>query len=438
MHTIVPTAQEPQPGPFDAARGRSGPVDTADVLLALLDARDGDAILGAAIHGLEGALGVDALGFFSGGVGLLRPAGGGPEVGSLSPAIREAILGLAAAPMRPSAAAPTSAAWDSADLAALPGEVVSENWFAVAVVVSGRIEAVLGIESTSRSLAAGDLSLVRAFGAASGRAMARQAECAAAVQRREAITQIVRHAAHELRTPLSTILGWSKLLLSGAGPANEETSRRCLEAIERAARAQAAHIDALVVETQRWTRADLPERPGAPPFEPTSSSAGEAVRAGRRPPESGSAPDEREVARPSSTPSVAPASPPRLDGLTVLVVDDNCDAREVFRLGLERRGARVVAAGSVREARDLLEAGPFDVLLSDIAMPDEDGLSLVSAARARHPTMRILAVSAFSDLDIIERALGTGADRYLTKPASPADIAVAVASVMGRVGAADG
>ena len=49
MHTIVPTAQEPQPVPFGAARGRPGPVDTADVLLALLDARDEDAILGAQI-----------------------------------------------------------------------------------------------------------------------------------------------------------------------------------------------------------------------------------------------------------------------------------------------------------------------------------------------------------------------------------------------------
>ena len=435
MQAIVPTVQEPQPVPSSAARERSGPFDTADTLLAVLDARDGHAILGAAIHGLEGALGVDAMGFFCGGAGLLRPARGGPEVASLSPAVQAVILGLAAAPTDPTAAAPPSGALESGDLRALPGEVVSENWFAVAVVVSGRVEAVLGVVSTSRALAAGDLSLVRAFGAASGRAMARQAECAAAVQRRDAITQIVRHAAHDLRTPLSTILGWSKLLLSGGGPSNEGMSRRGLEAIERAARAQAAHIDAFVVEAQRWTRAEVPERPGAPPFEPTSSSTGEAVRAGRRPPESGSAPGEREVARP---PSVAPASPPRLDGLTVLVVDDNSDAREVFCLGLERRGAHVATAGSAREARVLLEDRPFDVLLSDIAMPDEDGLSLISAARTRHPTMRILAVSAFSDLDIIERALGTGADRYLTKPASPADIAVAVASVIGRVGAADG
>ena len=72
---------------------------------------------------------------------------------------------------------------------------------------------------------------------------------------------------------------------------------------------------------------------------------------------------------------------PRLIGLCVLVVDDEPDAREIMATALEASGARVEVAGSARDAFEILERTPIDVLLSDIAMPDEDGFALIRGAR---------------------------------------------------------
>ena len=72
----------------------------------------------------------------------------------------------------------------------------------------------------------------------------------------------------------------------------------------------------------------------------------------------------------------------RLDGLRVLVVDDETDAREVVGLVLRERGAEVQLAGSVLEALDLLRGRSFDVLVSDLAMPGADGYDLIRAVRS--------------------------------------------------------
>ena len=62
-----------------------------------------------------------------------------------------------------------------------------------------------------------------------------------------------------------------------------------------------------------------------------------------------------------------------LYGLKLLVVDDDVDTRELIDWVLRRAGAEVVTAGSAREALDALEKERFHLLISDIAMPDEDG-----------------------------------------------------------------
>ena len=72
----------------------------------------------------------------------------------------------------------------------------------------------------------------------------------------------------------------------------------------------------------------------------------------------------------------------RLDGVRVLVVDDEADARELFASILQAAGAAVTTAGSAAEARELMAAQPPQVLLSDIEMPGEDGYQLVKQARA--------------------------------------------------------
>src|SRR5262249_49810406 len=72
---------------------------------------------------------------------------------------------------------------------------------------------------------------------------------------------------------------------------------------------------------------------------------------------------------------------PVLAGVHILVVDDEPDTREVLSFSLARAGAMVVTAGSAAEARASLDVGGFDVLVSDIGMPGEDGYDLIRSIR---------------------------------------------------------
>jgi PAS domain S-box-containing protein len=115
-------------------------------------------------------------------------------------------------------------------------------------------------------------------------------------------------------------------------------------------------------------------------------------------------------------PADAPA--PHLDGLRLLLVDDEDDAREVGQAALRELGAEVTAAGSAREALALLEARRFDVLVSDIGMPEMDGLSLIRTVR-RQPataTLPAVALTAFAMLPDRQAGLSAGFQRYVAKP----------------------
>jgi signal transduction histidine kinase/ActR/RegA family two-component response regulator len=118
---------------------------------------------------------------------------------------------------------------------------------------------------------------------------------------------------------------------------------------------------------------------------------------------------------------------PRLDGITVLVVDDESDAREIIAHALQACGARVTVASGARDAFDVLASTDIDVLLSDIAMPDEDGYSLIRRVRAstntRVATIPAVAVTAHARKAEREQAFAAGFQRHLAKPVEPADLA---------------
>jgi CheY-like chemotaxis protein len=120
----------------------------------------------------------------------------------------------------------------------------------------------------------------------------------------------------------------------------------------------------------------------------------------------------------------------RLDGLRVLVVDDEADAREVMAQTLENYGASVELADSAREALEILEHIQVDVLLADIAMPDEDGFSLIRKIRASAmPSVSALpaaAVTAFTREEHRQHALTAGFQMHLGKPFQPAELVRAV------------
>jgi signal transduction histidine kinase/DNA-binding response OmpR family regulator len=120
-----------------------------------------------------------------------------------------------------------------------------------------------------------------------------------------------------------------------------------------------------------------------------------------------------------------------LQWVHVLVVDDDPDAREVLREVLSRYCARVTAVASAREALDALGALSPDVLISDVAMPGEDGYELIRQVRKRTPheggNIPALALTAYAGREDQARALAEGFQLHAAKPIQPDKLIAAVA-----------
>jgi signal transduction histidine kinase len=136
------------------------------------------------------------------------------------------------------------------------------------------------------------------------------------------------------------------------------------------------------------------------------------------------------------TADAAAADPNALAGLRILLVDDEDDAREAVATALRQRGARVATAASVAAALGAVEAEPPDVLIGDIAMPGEDGYSLVRRLREREAvtggTVPALALTAYGRLTDRAQMLAAGFDECLTKPIAIDELAAAVRRLAKR------
>ncbi len=136
--------------------------------------------------------------------------------------------------------------------------------------------------------------------------------------------------------------------------------------------------------------------------------------------------DAGDAIAPRLPPAAAAIPPPQLIGLRVLVVDDEPDARDIMATALEASGARVEVAASAHDAFEILERTPIDVLLSDIAMPGEDGFALIRKVRAsatgKIARMPAAAVTAFTSPEDRARALTAGFHVHLAKPFEPMEL----------------
>ena len=127
------------------------------------------------------------------------------------------------------------------------------------------------------------------------------------------------------------------------------------------------------------------------------------------------------------------ADGPRLDGVRVLLVDDEMEACEALGALLEERGAEVLTAFSVRDARQALDKWQPDVLMSDIRMPDEDGYALVRHLRATGlRAIPAVAITAYHHEEYGDRTAAAGFDAYVSKPVEPDGLVVLLASLTAR------
>jgi CheY-like chemotaxis protein/two-component sensor histidine kinase len=126
---------------------------------------------------------------------------------------------------------------------------------------------------------------------------------------------------------------------------------------------------------------------------------------------------------------------PRLEGIHVLTVDDDPDAREMLQALLESRGAKVTSFGSAEDALAALKTIRPSVLVCDIGMPNMDGYQFIRAMRAsesRGERLPALALTAFARAQDRKRSLVAGYQAHLAKPFDVGEFILVIANLIGR------
>jgi CheY-like chemotaxis protein len=126
------------------------------------------------------------------------------------------------------------------------------------------------------------------------------------------------------------------------------------------------------------------------------------------------------------------ASPRRLEVETVLVCDDDDDVRKLFVDVLGLRGYRILQAENGKRALEAAarHEGPIHLLVTDLVMPEVGGIELAAELRKRHPGLRVIYVSGYTE-DAARLSVPLGPDtRFLAKPFLPGDLTRAVVAML--------
>ncbi|PID37933.1 MAG: Fis family transcriptional regulator [Deltaproteobacteria bacterium] len=115
-----------------------------------------------------------------------------------------------------------------------------------------------------------------------------------------------------------------------------------------------------------------------------------------------------------------------LQGAAILVVDDERSMREFLEILLRQKGCTVILAEGGQRARDLLDERDFDVVITDLKMPEVSGLDVLAHARKQRPETEVIMVTAFATAETAIKAMKDGAYDYLTKPFKVDEIIVTV------------
>ncbi|MEA5580314.1 response regulator [Nodularia harveyana UHCC-0300] len=125
-----------------------------------------------------------------------------------------------------------------------------------------------------------------------------------------------------------------------------------------------------------------------------------------------------------------------LEGIKILVVDDDLDSRDYVCFVLEAEGAEIMSVSSAREALKILSESRVDVLLSDIGMPEIDGYMLIRQVRTwtseQGGNIPAIALTAYVGEHNQQQALSAGFQMHITKPAAPTELVAAVVKLAGK------
>ena len=205
-----------------------------------------------------------------------------------------------------------------------------------------------------------------------------------------AIEEFVSRVCHELGAPVATILLWEQVLRESNG--DPDVQRQALDAIRESAE---LHVR-LLAELRTYGRLHTARDEAGLSFEPSF-------------PESG-----------------------QLRGIKVLVLDDDPHLLDALRMLLGRAGAEVQCQTSAAAAFESLEREAFHVLLTDLTMPEEDGLGLVRRIRHQQIEVAVIALTALSSDEDRDRSRASGFDLHLTKPVSLERLVASILSVLAQ------
>ena len=201
---------------------------------------------------------------------------------------------------------------------------------------------------------------------------------------------------YALRTPLNTVVGFTEMLLEKVEEKDDGEFISDLQKIDSSAH----RFLSLINDVVNFSRVQAGERPDGEASE-TLSLVKDAVK----------------TLRPMEDDSALHIS----GGGDLLIVDDNEISRDLLTRHLRRQGHDVTAAENGRQALEMIETHPFDLVLLDIMMPEMDGYQVLQHLK-EHETWRdipVIIISALEELDSVVRCVEMGAEDYLFKPLNP-------------------
>ncbi|MGH9438770.1 MAG: sigma-54-dependent transcriptional regulator, partial [Terriglobia bacterium] len=110
----------------------------------------------------------------------------------------------------------------------------------------------------------------------------------------------------------------------------------------------------------------------------------------------------------------------------ILVVDDDPSLRRVLEVQLEQEGYAVASTSSAQEALSMLQLQCYDLIITDLKMPDVSGIALLKQIRSQYPESIIIILTAFATVETAVEAMKAGAYDYLTKPVHPEEMSLVV------------
>ena len=121
--------------------------------------------------------------------------------------------------------------------------------------------------------------------------------------------------------------------------------------------------------------------------------------------------------------------------MRILIIDDDQQMRELLQQAMQWAGFEVISAEKGRQGQQYFEAQPTDLIITDLIMPEQEGLETISAVKKQYPDVKIIAISGGGRIGpeaYLPAAMELGADRVFAKPFAIKELVTAVQELLGN------